>query len=298
MIFSWNCSVMNTQTKRFRFSWLLTTLRLCFLSENFTFCDLSVVCESSAQRDGDRWKVSHVVAVAVHSTVPAWAERLRGQTGGMEARIWEAPNRWPGITAGHTRWWDWPEHVQKLQLHRGPQHHKPLGKIKSCHFRLQFCDVIQINAIRSKMAASFVCNRERFYYENGAAKGILCRIVIVMLPFLLVGESVLPGGRVTVSSMSPVLRASATSALTVSVSILAESDSIPTAMAVSSVASWLNNSLSSGISEHALRPSEEISGVITRKCVLSDTGMDSGHTGGGSDLNLRKDGWKRRKEKH
>lgn len=123
-------------------------------------------------------------------------------------------------------------------------------------------------------------------------------IFIVMLPFFLVGESVLPGGRVTVSSVSPVLRASSTPALTVSVSILAESDSTPTAMAVSSVASRLNNSLSSGISEHALRCSEDTSGVITRKCVLSDTGMDAGHTGGCSDLTLRKDGWKRRKEKH
>lgn len=119
-----------------------------------------------------------------------------------------------------------------------------------------------------------------------------------MLPFLLVGESVLPGGRVTVSSMSHVIRDSATPALTVSVSILAVSDSIPTVTAVLSVASRLNSSLSSGISARGLHRSEGISGVITRKCVFSDMGMDSGHTGGGSDLTLRNDGWKGRKEKH
>lgn len=119
-----------------------------------------------------------------------------------------------------------------------------------------------------------------------------------MLPFLLVGESVLPGGRVTPSSMSHVIRDSATPAATVSVSILAVSDSIPTVTAVLSVASRLNKSPSSGIPEHGSHRSEGISGVITRKCVFSDMGMDSGHTGGGSDLTVRNDGWKGRKDKH
>lgn len=121
-----------------------------------------------------------------------------------------------------------------------------------------------------------------------------------MLPFLLHGESVLPGGRVTASSTSQAIRASehAMPALTASVSILAESDSIPTVTTVSSVASRVINMRISDISEHGLSRSEEISGDITRKCVFSDTGMDSGHAGGGSDLTARKDGWKRRKCKH
>lgn len=40
------------------------------------------------------------------------------------------------------------------------QCHKPLREIKGCHFRLQLCDVIQVNSIRTKMAASL------FYKES------------------------------------------------------------------------------------------------------------------------------------
>lgn len=110
----------------------------------------------------------------------------------------------------------------------------------------------------------------------------------------------MPGGRVTASSVSHAIRASehATPALTASVSILAESDSIPTVTTVSSVVSRVINMLISDISKHGLSRSEEISGVITRKCVFSDTGMDSGRAGGGSDLAARKDGWKRRTFEH
>lgn len=44
------------------------------------------------------------------------------------------------------------------------------------------------------------------------------------------------------------------------------------------------------MSEHGLHGSEDISGVMMRKCVFSDIGMDSGHSGAGSDLAVRKNG--------
>lgn len=119
-----------------------------------------------------------------------------------------------------------------------------------------------------------------------------------MLPFLLDRESVLPGGRVAGSSMSEATRASAAPALMVSASIIAGSESIRTARAVSSAASWVINALSSDTSEYGLHRSEDISGVITRKCVFSDTGMDSVHRGAGSDLAARKNGWKGREYQH
>lgn len=121
---------------------------------------------------------------------------------------------------------------------------------------------------------------------------------MVTLPFLLAGESVFPGGRVTASSMSQAIRASTTPALMVSASITAVSDSTRTVKAVSSAASWVINTLSSDVSEHGLHRSEDISGVITRKCVFSDIGMDSGHSGAGSELAIRKNGWKGRKCNH
>lgn len=65
----------------------LTTLRSRCVGENHTFRDLPVVSETSAQRDGDRRQVSHVVAVAVHSAVSSGADGLWGQTGAVEARV-------------------------------------------------------------------------------------------------------------------------------------------------------------------------------------------------------------------
>lgn len=129
MIFSWNFSVI---TQRFR---LCSAPKcLCFFSENSTFCDLSVVRESAAQRDGDRRQVGYVVAVAVHSAVPAWADCLRGQTGAVEARIWEAPNRCASITVGHRRWRQWQAYVQKPTTQRST---KPQTSLENKELRLQ-----------------------------------------------------------------------------------------------------------------------------------------------------------------
>lgn len=52
-----------------------------------TFRDLPVVSESSTQRDSDGRQVGHGVTVTVHSAVSSGAERLRGQTGAVEARV-------------------------------------------------------------------------------------------------------------------------------------------------------------------------------------------------------------------
>lgn len=72
----------------------------CRYSWNLTFRDLPVVAETPAQRDGDRREVGHVVAVAVHAAVPSGADRLWGQTGAVELRVWDVP---PGCTAVTTQ---------------------------------------------------------------------------------------------------------------------------------------------------------------------------------------------------
>lgn len=78
----------DTHTPQFIFPFpQLTKQCSCRVSESVTFGDLPVVGESSAQRDGDRWQVSHVVAVAVHSAVSSGADCLRGQTGAVGARV-------------------------------------------------------------------------------------------------------------------------------------------------------------------------------------------------------------------
>lgn len=76
------------------------------------------------------------------------------------------------------------------------------------------------------------------------------------------------------------------------------SGSAPTVTTVVSLADASSgmNSLSEGISGKFSRCSADVSGGITRKCVLSDTGIDTGQTGGGSGFTGRKEGWKRREE--
>lgn len=80
-----------------------------------------------------------------------------------------------------------------------------------------------------------------------------------LLPFLLDGESVLPCGRDIVSSVSDIMRAAMPiSAVTsvVVVSILMDSDSIPT---VTTVSSSGISSLSADISEQGPHCSEDVS---------------------------------------
>lgn len=73
-----------------------------------------------------------------------------------------------------------------------------------------------------------------------------------------------------------------------------DSASGPTATTISSVCivSVGISSRSACISEQGPHCSEDTSGVITRKCVLSDTGIDTGQTGGGLDFSGRTDGYK------
>lgn len=44
---------------------------------------------------------------------------------------------------------------------------EPLGEIKSRHFRLQLCDVIQVDPVRAKMAASLFCAQAKFDIKHG-----------------------------------------------------------------------------------------------------------------------------------
>lgn len=50
------------------------------------------------------------------------------------------------------------------------------------------------------------------------------------------------------------------------------------------------SSPSADISVQGPHCSEDVSQLITRKCVFSDTGIETGITGGGSGLTERKDG--------
>ena len=77
-----------THTTHFIFPFpQLTKQCSCRVSESVTFGDLPVAGESSTQRDGNRWQVSHMVAVAVHAAVSSRADCLRGQTGAVRARV-------------------------------------------------------------------------------------------------------------------------------------------------------------------------------------------------------------------
>lgn len=115
-------------------------------------------------------------------------------------------------------------------------------------------------------------------------------------PFFFDGESALSCGRGEVSSMSATIRAATPPTVVTCIAEVIVWDSIPmdSASTISSVCivSVGISSRSAGISEQGPHCSEDTSGVITRKCVLSDTGIDTGQTGGGLDFSGRTDGYK------
>lgn len=125
-------------------------------------------------------------------------------------------------------------------------------------------------------------------------------------PFLFEGESVFPGRRQRGSSLSHIISvgvAVAPAAPSECDSNLTQSDSIPPAAASSSCSSSPAAhssgiiSLRADISEQGPHCSEDSSRFMTRKCVLWETGMETGQTGGGSAFTGRKDGCRRRKER-
>ena len=127
--------------------------------ETLTFRDLPVVSESSTQRDGDGGQVGHLVAVGVHSTVSSRADWLWGQTGAVEARVWDGPHCCTTVAAEQGSLLERLDSVLKLCTCGELWLHIPLREIKGCYFRLELSDVIQVNSIRAKMAASLICNR-------------------------------------------------------------------------------------------------------------------------------------------
>lgn len=50
--------------------------------------------------------------------------------------------------------------------------HEPLGEIKRRHFGLQLCDVIQVDAVRAKMAASLFCAQTESVVKLGCATAV------------------------------------------------------------------------------------------------------------------------------
>lgn len=50
--------------------------------------------------------------------------------------------------------------------------HEPLGEIKRRHFGLQLCDVIQVDPVRAKMAASLFCAQTESVVKLGCATAV------------------------------------------------------------------------------------------------------------------------------
>lgn len=176
MIFSWKRSA-SKRTQRC----VASERTGCNCNCNFfmkpTFGDLPVVAETPAQGHGDGREVGHVVAVAVHAAVPPGADRLRGQAGAVEARVRDAPPCSAAAVAARRKEKKKEGFMDRFDVtvfHKSSTlcNHEPLGEIKGRHFGLQLCDVIQVDPVRAKMAASLFCTQTESVVKLGCVTAV------------------------------------------------------------------------------------------------------------------------------